>query len=87
MKYIKHIAIAALFVIGAIELLQPFGIAMMFYAFSPQTSRVFATPEQHQLYQQLHAAIYAKGQTVFYLGIATIMMGVLLLIADRRKKP
>ena len=87
MKYIKHIAIAALFVIGVVEMLLPFGIAMMFYAFSPQTSRVFATAEQHQLYQQLHASVYAKGQTVFYLGIATIVIGIVLLVADRKKKP
>ena len=51
MKYIKHTAIAALFIIGAVENLFTFGIAMVFYAFSPQTSRVFATAEQHQLYQ------------------------------------
>ena len=82
----KKIAIAALFIIGVVELLFPFGIAMMFYAFSPQTSRVFATDEQHQLYQRLHASVYAKGQTVFYLGIATIVIGVILLIADRKKK-
>lgn len=87
MKYIKHFAIAALFIIGAVEMLLPFGIAMMFYALSPQTSRVFATAEQHQLYQQLHASVYAKGQTVFYLGIATIVIGIILLVADRKKKP
>jgi hypothetical protein len=87
MKYIKHIAIAALFIIGAIEILTPFGIAMMFYALSPETRRVFATAEQHQLYQQLHASVYAKGQTVFYLGIATIVIGIILLVADRKKKP
>ena len=87
MKYIKPIAIAALIIIGAVEMLQPFGIAMIFYAFSPQTSRVFATAEQDQLYQQLHAAVYAKGQTIFYLGIATILIGIILLVADRKKKP
>ena len=42
MKYIKPIAIAALFIIGAVEMLFPFSIAFMFYAFSPQTRRVFA---------------------------------------------
>jgi len=87
MKYIKPIAIAVLFIIGAVEMLQPFGIAVMFYAFSPQTSRVFAAAEQHQLYQKLHAAVYAKGQTIFYLGIATIVIGIILLVADRKKKP
>ena len=87
MKYIKYIAIAALFIIGGVELLFPFGIAMMFYAFSPQTSRVFATPEQHQLYQQIHASVYAKGQTVFYLGVATIVIGIILLVINRKKMP
>jgi hypothetical protein len=87
MKYIKPIAIAALFIIGAVEMLFPFSIAFMFYAFSPQTRRVFASDEQHQLYQQLHAAVYAKGQTAFYLGIATIVIGIILLSADRKKKP
>jgi len=87
MKYVKPIAIAVLFIIGAVEMLFPFSIALMFYAFSPQTRRVFASDEQHELYQQLHAAVYAKGQTAFYLGIATIMIGIILLVADRKKKP
>ena len=64
----KKIALAALFIMGVVELLFPIDIATMFYAFSPQTDRVFATPDQHQFYQQLHAAVYAKGQTVFIWG-------------------
>ncbi len=83
----KKIAIAALFLLGAVEMLFPFDVAMMFYAYSPQSRRVFVTDEQQQLYQKFHSSVYAKGQTVFYFGIATIVIGILLLVADRRRKP
>ena len=87
MKYIKPIAIAALFIIGVIEFMFPAAIGLTFYALSPQTSRVLATPEQHQLYQHLHASIYSDCQIVVYLGLATIVIAVLLLVADRKSKP
>jgi hypothetical protein len=83
----KKIAIAALFVLGVVEMLLPFDMAMTFYAYSPQTSRVFGTPEQQQLYQQLHSSVFARSQAVFYFGIATIVIAILLIVADRRRKP
>jgi hypothetical protein len=53
----KKIALVALIVLGLIELSFPVGVAMIFYTFSPQTRRVFATDEQHQLFQKLHVAV------------------------------
>jgi hypothetical protein len=83
----KKIALAALFVLGLIELSFPVGVALIFYAFSPQTRRVFVTDEQQQLFQQLHVAINSRCQIVFYFGIATILIGIILLVADRKKMP
>ena len=86
MKFIKPIVIAALFIIGVIEFMFSAAIGLTFYALSPQTSRVFATPKQHQLYQ-IYASIYSDCQIVVYLGLATIVIAVLLLVADSKSKP
>jgi hypothetical protein len=83
----KNIALAALFVLGLIELSFPVGVGLIFYVFSPQTRRVFVTDEQQQLFQQLHVAINSRCQIVLYFGIATILIGIILLVADRKKKP
>jgi len=83
----KTIALVALFVLGLIEISFPVGVALIFYTFSPQTRRVFATDEQQQLFQRLHVAINSRCQFVFYFGIATILIGIILLVADRKKKP
>jgi hypothetical protein len=83
----KIILIVVLFVLGSIEMLFPFGVGAMFYTYSPQTLRIFVTPEQKQLFQQIHSAVFGEAQTVFYFGVVTIAIGILLLVSDRLRKP
>ena len=83
----KRLAVAALFVLGLVELSFPFFVGLIFYPFSPQTRRVFVTDEQQQLFRQLHDAINSTCQDIFYFGIATILIGIVLLVTDRKKQP
>ena len=81
----KRLALAALFLLGIVELLFPVELHLLFYAYDPQF-RTTLTDQQQHLYQQFHAAMIAKSHTVFCFGIATIIIGILLVIADRRSR-
>ena len=87
----KKIAIAALFLLGLIEVFFPLDVAATFYAYGAQFRRDFdvskLTDQQQQLCQQFHVAINSKCHAIFYLGIATILIGIILLAADSWKKP
>jgi hypothetical protein len=89
-RIIKAAAITVLFVLGIVEILFPFGIGLMFYAYGPQFRNAFDvskfTDQQNQLCQKFHLEMNTKCEAILYCGIATIVVAVLLLWADRRKK-
>ncbi len=81
----KRVALIALFVLGVLELLFPLEVALLIYAHGPGFRRVLTTEEQQQLYVKFYSAVYAKYHTVFYFGLATLIIAVVLLLSDRRK--
>ena len=89
-KMIKGTAIAVLFILGFAEMFFPFDVSMLFYSYRPQFWNTFDvskfSDQQRQLYEKFHLAMYSKCQTVFYFGIVTIIIAVLLLWADRPRK-
>ena len=80
---VKRFALAGLFLLGIVELLFPVEVHLLFYAYDPQF-RTSLTDKQQHLYQQFHAAMTAKSRTVFCFGVITMIIGILLVSADRR---
>ena len=44
------------------------------------------TDEQRHFYGQFISKMKSQWDTVFYFGVVTILIGILLLVADRKKK-
>ena len=87
----KKILIGFLFLLGAAEMVWPVLAAFHRYAFEPHFLRAFDfsrfTEEQRQVYQQFRTVAGSDWNIVFCFGVATILIGILLMITDRKRKP
>ena len=85
----KKIILAILFLLGGFEMLLPILSAAHRYAFDPVFTRAFGvskfTDEQLQAYRQFRIAATSDWSLVNYCGIATIVLGVLFILADRKR--
>jgi hypothetical protein len=86
---VKKIILAFLFVLGAFEMILPILAAAQRGAFDPVFAKAFDfskfTDEQYQAYQQFRVAATSAWDIVFYCGIVTIVLGILFMLADRKK--
>jgi hypothetical protein len=86
---VKKIILAFIFVLGAFEMVLPILAAAHRYAFDPVFARAFDmskfTDEQHQAYRQFRIAAASDLGLVFYCGIATIVLGILFMLADKKR--
>jgi hypothetical protein len=86
---VKKIILAFMFVLGAFEMILPVLAAAQRYAFDPVFARAFDmskfTDEQHQAYRQFRVAATSAWDIVFYCGIATIVLGILFMLADKKR--
>ena len=86
----KKILIGFLFLLGAAEMVWPILASFHRYAFEPKFLRAFDfskfTEEQRQVYQQFRVAAGADWDIVLYFGVATILIGVLLVVTGRERK-
>jgi len=87
----KKALIGCLFLLGAAEIVWPVLASLHRYAFGPHFSRAFDfskfTEEQRQVYQQFRAVARSDWNAVLVFGIATILIAILLLMMDAKKKP
>ena len=86
----KKILIGLLFLLGAAEMVWPVLASFHRYAFEPKFLRAFDfskfTDEQRQVYRQFRVAAGADWNIVFCFGVATIVIGLLLVVTGREKK-
>ena len=87
----KKILIGFLFLLGASEIVWPVLASFHRYAFEPHFLRAFDfskfTEEQRQVYQQFRAIAGSDWNAVLIFGIATILIAILLLMIDSKRKP
>jgi len=87
----KKTLIGFLFLTGAVEFVLPIIAATHKYAFRPVFARAFDiskfTEEQKQVYRQFGNTDLRDWDVVFYCGIATIIIAILFLVIDSKRKP
>ena len=87
----KKLLIGFLFLLGAAEVIYPILAAARRYAFDPVFARVFDsskfTDEQRQVYRQFRINAAHDWNMVLYFGLATILVAILFLVIDNKRKP
>jgi hypothetical protein len=87
----KKILIGFLFLLGAAEIFLPLAFAVRRHAFDPIFARAFDfskfTEEQQQVYQQFRIVAAHDWNVVLYFGMATILIAILFLVSDSKRKP
>lgn len=87
----KKILISFLFLLGVAEVIYPILAAARRYAFDPVFARAFDfskfTDEQQQVYRQFRINAAHDWNVVLYFGLGTILVAILFLVIDNKKKP
>jgi hypothetical protein len=86
---VKNFILAIMFVLGAFEMVLPILAATHRYAFDAVFGKAFDiskfTNEQHQAYRQFRVAATSDWSLVFYCGVATIILGVVFMLSDKKR--
>ena len=87
----KKILVGFLFLLGAAEIVWPILSAVRQNALVPLLYRAFDfskfTEEQQSAIRQFQITAVNDLNSVAYFGLATILIAILLLVVDRKRKP